>query len=154
MKIHIKPPEGEPLTIDAKVTDKVEDIKSNVCKEFGLNASEYHLVASERDLEDTYTLSKYKITNESKLDLEPIPKGEVSIKLLAGKTINIPKVDLEKHTIARLKKKIHDKTGLQSGLQKLVHNKKELVNARTLKDYGIANGSTLLLIPTLTGGYN
>ena len=155
MKIQINTTTGKSLTTEVEGKSTVGETKSTIYHILGLAPSEQNLIFSNQELEETFSLEDYGIVNGNKLHLVPILKGggQLLIKLLTGKIVKI-EIDLEKNTVLELKKAIHPKIGMSHSSQKLLHKGKELRNEKTLKDCNVSNGETLILILTLTGGYN
>ena len=74
--------------------------------------------------------------------------------VVAGMRSDTKLVVQAKDRISDVKRKILDTLGLPPHLQRLSYAGKELVDARTLLDYGIQKESTLVMVLNLSGGMN
>ena len=74
---------------------------------------------------------------------------QIFVKTVTGKTITLEVQDID--TIESVKVMIQDKEEIPSNTQQLVFTGKQLEDWRTLSNYNIQQGSTLLLVLSLKG---
>jgi large subunit ribosomal protein L40e len=75
---------------------------------------------------------------------------EFYVKLISGQQIAF-KLELDA-TIAQIKQDIFEQQSIKVEDQRLVFGGKQLEDDKTLRDYGVENGSTMHLVLRLKGG--
>ena len=81
--------------------------------------------------------------------------SNIQMKIFVKNVYTVATVTLEveaSHTIANVKAMVQDKHGWPINYQQLLYASKYLENTCTLSDYGIQNGSVLLLVQRICGG--
>lgn len=73
---------------------------------------------------------------------------QIFVKTLTGQTMTVDVETLD--SIASVKDKLYEKTGIKAEHQRLIYGGKQLENG-TVKDYGITKESTLHLVLRLLG---
>ena len=133
--------DGEKLQVMADPTQTLGDFKKELENDSGLSPTNQKLSLAGKELgNDGKSLGDYGVEAGSELDLEPIAVN-----------INVEMPDGRKHTveispsesIASVKDKIADCSGMASIRQVLKYNGEELPNSATVKKTGLEDGSTV-----------
>ncbi|XP_034234788.1 uncharacterized protein LOC117641509 isoform X2 [Thrips palmi] len=77
--------------------------------------------------------------------------AEVKIKCMDGRHLD-EKINPSTTTVGGLKQTIHQKTGISSERQHLLHQGKTMTNTRSLHSYSVTNGSTIQMAERCSGG--
>ena len=147
LQLFIKTLNGDTITIQANLTDKILTIKEKIQKkQDNLLPSHQRLIFGGKQLEDDKTLMDYNIQNEATLHLVVRLKGgqTIYVKTLIGDVFTF-EFD-ENQTIAEVKQKIEETENIPVNEQRLFFNNKQLADNKTLKDYKIEEEDTIQLV--------
>lgn len=147
LQLFIKTLNGDTITIQANLTDKILTIKEKIQKkQDNLLPSHQRLIFGGKQLEDDKTLMDYNIQNEATLHLVVRLKGgqTIYVKTLIGDVFTF-EFD-ENQTIAEVKQKIEETENIPVNEQRLFFNNKQLADNKTLKEYKIEEEDTIQLV--------
>ena len=153
MQVYVKTLTGKTITIECDPTTTIGNFKAQICDKEGIRADQQRLVYMENELKDeAATLKCYNIGNEATIYLtlglrfhnlfdptvdDPIISG-------AGRVYSL--LVQPNSTIEEIKSKVQDKEGIPTEQQRLIFEKKQLKDGRTLSDYNVRNGSRIYLV--------
>ena len=147
LQLFIKTLNGDTITIQANLTDKILTIKEKIQKkQDNLLPSHQRLLYGGKQLEDDKTLMDYNILSEATLHLVVRLKGgqTIYVKTLIGDVFTF-EFD-ENQTIAEVKQKIEETENIPVNEQRLFFNNKQLADNKTLKEYKIEEEDTIQLV--------
>ena len=147
LQLFIKTLNGDTITIQANLTDKILTIKEKIQKkQDNLLPSHQRLIYGGKQLEDDKTLMDYNIQSEATLHLVVRLKGgqTIYVKTLIGDVFTF-EFD-ENQTIAEVKQKIEETENIPVNEQRLFFNNKQLADNKTLKEYKIEEEDTIQLV--------
>ena len=141
---------GKTVTLQLNGDDRVEHVKSLICKKEGIPPDQQRILSVGKALRDGRRLRDYSVQNESTLDLCLSLLGgmQIYVKTLTGKTITVQVEPSD--TVLTLKAKIQDKEGIPLDQQRLIIDGIHMENGRTLGNYDIWK-ETIHLVPRLRG---
>ena len=155
MKIDIRKPNGNIITLEVKISDTIGNIKEKLKKIEGAPIGE--LIYKNRLLNDSILLDYYNFKNNSLLDLLKVGSSlmcyldDYYVQTLTGKILILALRQAD--TISYLKQKIFEcENNILPDQQRLIFAGKQLEDNRTLADYKIEKDSILYLVTRLKGG--
>ena len=141
------------IALSAVPDDSIQDVKKKIMDEVGIPGNQQRLTLDGSILEDDHTLGDYNIMKDTILHLVPLHCGNdmrIHVNTLTERMVTL-KVVLE-DTIENVKNKIFEEEGIPVECQCLFYADKELEDYRTLKNYNIQRGSTVLLTEKVLDG--
>ena len=142
-EIYVREPDGRKYTLIVQPSENIDDIKSKLQRQEGIPKDQQRLSFEGKHLkDDRKTLKDYKIKHQTTLDLDPFI---INVKTLDGKTIPFKVKPTDK--IRDVKKQVEDKTGIPPEDQLLTYDGMELDDGKTIDDYSIPYGGTLVMEP-------
>ena len=130
------------INLAVRPIDSILDLKKKIKVMTGVPRHKQILNFADRELENTRTISEYRIRNKSVIDLV------VKIKVYVVTSLTQEGMTLElrpKDTVESVKEKIHAKTKVSPYRQVLQFNGKQLDDVHSLNYYNIENRSKLFL---------
>lgn len=144
MKIFVKTSHGETITVEAKPSNTIMEIKAKIHSELGFPPNQQNISFAGRLLEDGQTLSDYHIKNESTLSVMLRQRMQIFVSTFQGTTLAL---DVEScDTIENIMVKIQELEGFPLNKQRLIFNGERLEASLKLSEYNIQTGSTLHLV--------
>ena len=120
MQIFVKTLTSNILTIDAKPSDSIRNVKLKIQDKVGIPPSQQHLIFRRQELKDHQTLDKYRVIDKSTMHLrleDELGRILITVETPTGEKISInasPSDDFES-----LKREICDITGIPINQQRL-----------------------------------
>ena len=148
VRVFVKTPTGKTFKLELNPIDTVGSIKIKFQEKEGVDPKQQCLMYIGNVLEDSRTLTDYKIQKDSTLLLVFRGEKRIFVKTQTGKTVTL-KVD-PIDPIKNIKLKIYEKEGLSPEQQCLIWAGKELEDNCAVCDYTLQCDSTLYLIQRKT----
>ena len=145
MKLRVRIPSGEVLSIDAWRQDTAQDIKTAIQAELQVPLVQHQLLFHGRQLKNNVFLSHYGIQDWSEIDLVTVIN--ITVKTLTGEAFPL---EVETNaSVDQAKQMIAKQVGLSPERQRLLYAGKPLSDNGALADYDIAHGAEIYLIRRL-----
>ena len=143
IQIFVKIRGGKTISLDVNIDDCMKVVKHKIQDKEGIPPDQYHLTFHGDRLEENLTLSDYNIQNNTILYY----RGDMDcvVQTLVDNNVMIVEVD-PNSTVASLKQKIQDITGVHPKLQDLRFECEGICDNETLSNYNIQDGSFILII--------
>jgi ubiquitin C len=143
---------NETFTLYTDISDTINSIKTQIHNKKNLPSHQQRIVFAGKELDDSLTLKHYNIDNCSTLYLFLKVNGgmELIVKTLKGHSFTI-NTELE-DTVSNVKIKIFEAMGVPSALQKLIFSGKVMTDNLKLANYGVAEGSFIVVLTKALGG--
>ena len=148
-RLFVVTPSGKTtITLNAVLSDTINDIKRKITNEIGIPADQQQLFFNDQLLGEENTLACYHITRDSTIVLvvKRYHPNDMHIYVKAQNGVKWRVDVLSRDTIKNLKKRIKNQTGIPVNEQLIIFGDYELEGNHTLRDYGIESGSTLSII--------
>ena len=154
MQIFVKDLAGKTLPFDVDHMETIGSFKVKLEDKTGIKPAEQRLLYAGTQLEDEMTFRDYNIQKMSNIFLVTRVIGgkgmQIFVKDLTGKTLPFDVEHTE--TIASLKVKLEERTGIKPDEQRLIYGGKQLDEERTFTDYNIQKMSNIFLVTRGLGG--
>ncbi|XP_078740964.1 polyubiquitin-C-like isoform X1 [Lampetra fluviatilis] len=160
--VYVKKLSGKIFTIECNSRDAIETVKVKIQTKEGISPAEQRLLFYGKELKNGCTIFDYNIQAGSTVHLELKPRDDggggggaahggaandkdIFVKMITGKMITLQWNPSD--TIGKLKAAIEAKEQIPRGRYRLMIGNNHLKDGRTLSDYKIPAGSTLLQLP-------
>lgn len=144
MKIFVRTIYGRSITLEAKSSDTIKDVKAKIQVKEGFPPDKQRLTFAGRQLEDSHTLSTCNIQGECTVHLELSDIFQVFVNVLSSNTITL--LVEPSDTIGNIKAKIRDKVGFPPDQQKIIFFGKQLDDDMIVSNCDIREKSVLHLL--------
>ncbi|KAM0896997.1 hypothetical protein ACQ4PT_022847 [Festuca glaucescens] len=145
MQIFVKIRGGKTITLKAKRSDTIYNVKAKIQYKEGIPACQQRLMFDGELLVGSCTLEHHGIQEESTLTLHLVLQGmHIFVKTLTDKimTFEVERAD----TVYNVKAKVFDEFGIVPAQQRIIFAGKQLEEDCTLADYDIQNSYILHLV--------